>query len=98
MGFDSCSANKFFKIMHSFDKGNLFEMMTEPCESTCFSQYINVKGKAFPCSFLEGEKGYRGIDILRIKNFLKEMWFEKSVIQFRQRLIENGRICPHFSI
>jgi MoaA/NifB/PqqE/SkfB family radical SAM enzyme len=98
IGFDSCSANKFLKVIKDHKNRKMLEMMTESCESTCFSQYINVVGKAFPCSFLEGEKGYKGINMLTIKNFLKEVWFEPSIVKFRQILIENGRNCPHFSV
>jgi len=98
IGFDSCSANKFLQVIKNHKKRAIFEMMTEPCESTCFSLYINVEGKAFPCSFLEGENGIEGINVLQVNDFLNNIWFEENNKKFRQKLIKNGRECPCFII
>lgn len=98
IGFDSCSAIKFLKAVKNHEKKTMLEVMTEPCESSCFSLYINVEGIAYPCSFLEGENGYNGIDILKTDNFLKEVWFKDSIKLFRENLIKNQRYCPHFKI
>lgn len=98
IGFDSCSAAKFLNTFINQEKKNIFEVMIEPCESCCFSLYINVDGIAYPCSFLEGENGYNGINILKTDNFLEDVWFKDSISLFRKKLIMNQRCCPHFKI
>lgn len=63
IGFDSCSApmmdTRFFEKYKDY---------IEPCESTLFSIYIDVNGKAYPCSFSTGEMGMQGIDMLQEEN------------------------------
>lgn len=98
MGFDSCSANKILHVLRNHPNYEMFKMMAEPCESTCFSQYINVDGIAYPCSFLEGEQGYEGMNVFEAKSFLKEIWHGPSNVRFRKLLIENQRRCPRFEI
>ncbi len=41
----------------------MYKILSEPCESACFSFYINVDGIAYPCSFLEAEPGFEGINL-----------------------------------
>ncbi|NQU83288.1 MAG: hypothetical protein HQ536_01110, partial [Parcubacteria group bacterium] len=65
IGFDSCSAPMFLKAIRHRKNYERLKMMVEPCESTCFSFYLNVEGKGYPCSFAEGEKGWKGIDVLK---------------------------------
>jgi hypothetical protein len=98
IGFDSCSANSFLEAVQERRGYSLLERMAEPCESGLFSAYINVEGKYFPCSFTEGEKGIKGIDLLKIKDFMKEVWYAPSVISWRKRLIGNCRSCPIFNV
>ncbi len=98
IGFDSCSSTKFFNAIDNHKKRKMLEVMTDPCESSCFSLYVNVKGKVYPCSFLEGENGYNGIDILKTDDFLKTVWYKDSIRLFRENLIKNQRSCPHFVI
>ena len=98
IGFDSCSANKVLEVLKYQVNYQMIEMMSEPCESSCFSLYINVEGKVFPCSFLEGEMGYKGIDLLNLNDFLDEVWFAQEIKKFRRKLIKNGRKCPCFII
>ncbi|KKN23398.1 hypothetical protein LCGC14_0905450 [marine sediment metagenome] len=98
MGFDSCSANKVLAILKDKQNYQMIEMMSEPCESSCFSLYINVEGIAYPCSFLEGENGFEGIDLLNLNNFFKGVWFNVSIKKFREKLVRLDRNCPHFNI
>ena len=87
------------------DKENkkMFEMLAEPCESTLFSQYINVEGKAFPCSFTEGERGYEGIDVVNCNDFMTDVWYSPAAKEFREKLLNNKdcrgcRKCPQFDL
>jgi sulfatase maturation enzyme AslB (radical SAM superfamily) len=98
IGFDSCSANSFLKSIQNHPFHSDLAAMVEPCESMGFSIYVNVKGKIFPCSFLEGEKGYKGVDLFHCENFLDEIWNGKTATEFRLKLQEKKRSCPHFQI
>ncbi len=98
IGFDSCSANKVLEVLKYQENYQMIEMMSEPCESSCFSLYINVEGKVYPCSFLEGECGFDGIDLLPTNNFLRDIWFEVRIKNFREKLLSQDRNCPHFNI
>jgi MoaA/NifB/PqqE/SkfB family radical SAM enzyme len=98
-GFDSCSANKFLDAVKDHPNYGKFKQMAEPCESTCFSLYIDVDGKVFPCSFCEGENEWtEGIDVISFSNFVKEVWNCPKLTSFRNNLIACGRNCPMFQI
>jgi MoaA/NifB/PqqE/SkfB family radical SAM enzyme len=97
-GFDSCSANIFVSSVDKEEK-DLMETISEPCESGLFSSYINCRGQFFVCSFAEGEDQWiEGIDVPTCKDFLQDVWFHPRVIDWRKRLIENGRNCPIFDL
>ncbi|NVM53069.1 MAG: radical SAM protein [Candidatus Helarchaeota archaeon] len=98
IGFDSCSTHNLLKAVKDNDNYETFNLMVEPCESSCFSYYINVEGIGYPCSFLEGENGYRGINIKEIPDFLKDAWYHDFTVNFRNKLLKNNRICPQFKI
>ena len=53
IGFDSCWCYNFLESIKDSDKYKQLSTYAEPCESTLFSIYVNVFGKAFPCSFCE---------------------------------------------
>ena len=79
--------------------------MIEPCESGLFSLYINVEGKSYFCSFLEGEEDVIGFDLLNCKDFMKEVWFHPEMVEWRSRLLDTTqrnelkcRECPVFTI
>lgn len=102
-GFDSCSAASFMNAVRGRKEYQQLAMMAEPCESTLFSYYINVDAKAFPCSFTENEKHFEGIDLLKVKDFIKDVWFGAETIRFRNKLVYNKDIhgcrnCPIFKI
>ena len=98
LGFDSCSAHKFLKAIKDHRDYEEIEKLVEPCESSCFSYYINVDCEAFPCSFLEGIEGCEGIDVLNCKDFLNDLWNSRPVMNFRDALIENSRQCLYYDI
>ena len=97
IGFDSCSAPHFLKTIENNENYEQLKMMIEPCESTCFSYYINVDGIGFPCSFVEGVEGYNGVNILNTNYFL-EVWNHEETWKFRNALLNNHRSCPIYNL
>lgn len=102
IGFDSCSAPLFAEVIK--DRSDASEIMkyVEPCESCCFSYYINVKGIGYPCSFSEGVDGYKGTDVLNCNDFMKDIWFGDETLRFRTSILNNidsngCRNCPLYS-
>lgn len=103
IGFDSCSAPHFLKSVKERKEYDAYRMLAEPCESTLFSIYINVDGIVYPCSFTEKEQNVEGINLLKSRNFLNDIWFGKATKDFRETLMktkdENGcRNCPKFNL
>lgn len=104
IGFDSCSAPKFLQSVKERPDYKSLEMCSEPCESSLFSAYINVEGDFFPCSFVEGEEGWKeGICVSEVDSFLSEVWNHSKTVQFRNKVITNKdsnncRMCPIFDI
>lgn len=98
IGFDSCSANIFLKSVEGHEHYERFVILSEPCESTCFSAYINSKGYAFPCSFAEGNIDFNGVSVYNCDNFINDVWFSKEFIKFRKVLLGNNRNCPLYKI
>jgi hypothetical protein len=98
IGFDSCSYHKFVKVIGA-KKRKKIDKFCEPCESGLFSMYCNSAGQFFPCSFMEGKDDWvTGLDLVNIKNFYKEIWNNKKVVQWRKRLLANQRACPCYKI
>ena len=99
IGWDSCSCTKFLQATKERENYAKLEMMTDPCESGCFSSYVNVKGEFHPCSFCENEKGWEeGIDVVNCDDFIKDVWNHPRVIEFRNNLLKNNRNCPIYDI
>jgi MoaA/NifB/PqqE/SkfB family radical SAM enzyme len=98
IGFDSCSASSFLKTIEDRVDYKQIAQMVEPCESTLFSYYINVDGVGYPCSFTEGEDGFKGINVLRCKDFVKGVWYNKETVKFRARNCKNCRQCQAFDL
>jgi hypothetical protein len=98
-GFDSCSARNFLRAVEGHPKEAMFKTVAEPCESTCFSSYIDVHGKFYPCSFCEKIKGWEeGLDVVNCKDFLTDIWGNDKTIAFRENLLKCGRSCPVYKI
>lgn len=106
IGFDSCSAFKFLTSVSSHENFDNFLTACDPCESTLFSSYVDVSGKFYPCSFSEGIEGWEdGIDVKSCEDFVKDIWFNKRTVSFRNNLISsscnnslNCRECPIYKI
>ena len=113
-GSDSCGANRLMVALKEYYNGTkdgdkLYQMALssiEPCESTLYSFYVNSDGKAFPCSFMEGEDGWEeGIDLMddKYKNFTTQVWNHPRVLEWRQNAIrciecKGCNQCPHYEI
>ena len=98
IGFDSCSCHKFLESIKERGDYKHLEMMSEPCESTCFSAYVNCKGDFFPCSFAEGEGEWKtGIHVPDCEDY-KGFWNQSKTENFRKILLGNGRHCPLFEV
>lgn len=99
IGFDSCSAPLIYDL---YDKTS--QQLIESCESSLFSIYINVKGEAFPCSFIEQSwHNKNGIDVISTTDFVNEVWNSVTFKTFRNNLINNKdcngcRKCPEFKL
>jgi hypothetical protein len=93
-GFDSCGSTHFLEYIKETGQEHL-EQFIEPCESTAFSGFINTEGKFFACSFAEfGE----GLDVLNCKDFLQDIWYHPSTVEWRNNLLNCKRSCPIYSI
>jgi MoaA/NifB/PqqE/SkfB family radical SAM enzyme len=98
VGFDSCSAHKFLSSVKDSPHYIQYEMASEPCESGCFSSYVNAKGEFYPCSFVEGVGDWtEGISVLNSNSFL-DIWNDQRVVLWRENLLKHRRHCPVFSI
>ena len=99
LGFDSCGCNKFLEAVKDRPDFERLEMMAEPCESSLFSSYIDVDAKFSPCSFCGGQGDWKqGIDVANCKDFLKDVWHNKRVKAFREKLLKCNRNCPVFEV
>ena len=102
IGMDSCSVNKFVKWMGDDEaKKRFYTPMIESCESTLYSIYVNVKGRVFPCSFLEGVDGAIGINLDTDEPV--DFWNNAATEKFRcgavSRLKRNGfNSCPYYKV
>lgn len=98
-GFDSCSAPSFLDAVKDNPSFEDYKTLTEDCESTLFSAYINERGVFYPCSFTEGEGSWKtGISVLESDKF-SEVWFNEKTNKFRRELLGNKdsngcRNCP----
>lgn len=86
VGFDSCSAATFLASMKDHPQFSYLEQLSESCESDRFSGYANVNGVYWHCSFTEDQPGWEGIDLLKINNFMKDVWTAPQVEKFRKCL------------
>jgi MoaA/NifB/PqqE/SkfB family radical SAM enzyme len=99
-GFDSCSCGKFIRatelIEMSPNQRKEISDKSEKCESGKFSGYIDVNGKYWHCSFGENREKGGGIDLLKVNDFIKEVWLSDSVKKWRCELYQLNGECPLF--
>lgn len=89
IGFDSCSAPKFLKAIENRSDKKVLENYCESCESCAFSAYVDASGTFYPCSFMEKEGDWKeGIDLLKIDDFVKEVWYEPRVVKWRDESVK----------
>lgn len=99
VGFDSCSCPKFLASVKDRPDYKELSVVSEPCESSSFSFFVNVEGVGFPCSFAEGVDGWeKGVNIVDCGNFIKEIWNNERMIGFRNSLTRCNRNCPLYDI
>ena len=105
IGMDSCSALKFLMCVKDNKDYIKFLKFIEPCESGLFSLYVNVEGRSYICSFLEGDKNMPRFDLMSCRDFMSEIWFHPEMIKWRQHLLAttknnelNCRECPKYTI
>jgi hypothetical protein len=89
-GHDSCSYPNLIFFSKDSMKENI-RLVAEGCESSRFSLYINVEGKAFPCSFAESK--YNGTSVVDCKSFIDDVWNNTEISSFRESLINSTKIC-----
>lgn len=103
-GMDSCGATKFLKAIKHRPDFDRLNSMVESCESTLYSMYIDCDGIFYPCSFMEREGDWvKGIDMLEVKDFVKQVWFADKVLEWRDSAIKtincNGcNKCPYYNV
>ena len=100
IGFDSCSAPYVVECLKDHPNFDEIQMSCEPCESGCFSSYINTKGEYWHCSFTEDHTDWRAVNVLQCKDFLSEIWFSQEVVKFREKIIAGGKWheCPVYNL
>lgn len=98
-GFDSCSSKKFLDFLDRNPKYGALKGLkqnVEPCESTLFSIYIDVNGKAWPCSFCESLPFVGNLNLT--EDFLQDVWYSTEFKSFRKLLLNNCRSCPVYEV
>lgn len=104
-GFDSCSAPKFDRAVHSLNLNKTqllwLKMCSESCESSLFSSYINVHGEYWNCSFVERSDRFQPVHVLDVQDFLRDVWYSDQVKMFREAVLatqrdDGARLCPAF--
>lgn len=100
IGFDSCNGPTVLKIAQENEEYKKLESAIDPCESLRFSLYINSEGKVYPCSFCEGNDNYKNkeIDMLKVQNFIKEVWYSDMAKEFRKKLTDGCNKCPEYQL
>lgn len=110
IGFDSCTAPNFLRAVEGRPNFEEYKTVSEPCESTLFSYYINVDGIGFPCSFSEGNRGkgssapeFSGVDVVGCEDFIRDVWNAEETQKFRTRVMNNKdhngcRMCPVYDL
>jgi len=80
-GFDSCGCHRVEDIFKKLGRQDLISSI-EPCESSRFSGYFNVKSKYYNCSFCEQLDDHDEIDPYSYKSY-SEFWHSDAVRALR---------------
>jgi len=82
-GVDVCSTKKLL-VFYSEDPE--LNRVAQPCDAGYYNVCINVKGEAFPCSFLEGSEGWETGESLVDKEF-NDVWLGTRFKTHREKLL-----------
>ena len=102
-GSDSCGAGKLLKSLSEQQYKEILPVV-EPCEAGGkFSFYCDVDAKYYPCSFMANEEGdwKKGIDMLTVDDFIKDVWQHPKTLSFREKVDRCNEClggCCHFKI
>ena len=94
-GLDSCGAPDFEiainrNIKLSDKRKEEIISLSESCEGSLMSSYIDVHGVYYPCSFAAGEGDWvEGLDVLNCNDFLKDVWFNEKLKEYRKNLMSD---------
>lgn len=80
-GFDSCGCHRVEDVLRKIGREDLISSI-EPCESSRFSGYWNVKSQYYNCSFCEQLQDHTAIDPYKYGTFT-EFWHSKEVEDLR---------------
>lgn len=98
-GCDSCGANKVLKTYEGKEEYKKILNYVEPCESMCYSYFVNCSGIGFPCSFAEGTDDWKeGIPVYKCDDFVKNIWNHPRSVEFRNRIISCNRNCFLYNV
>ena len=92
VGMDSCSAPMALKCVPDSAIPSI-----EPCESGLFSCFIDVEGNFWPCSFCPGSIDFEPINITKVTDFVKEVWYGAQVSKWRDSLLNSSKGCSSCS-
>jgi hypothetical protein len=94
VGFDSCTAPKFEALVETWDiteeEKSRYLRLSESCESSLFSAYVNVHGEYWHCSFAEDEPSIKSVNLFDVRDFYKDLWYSPQVISFRNRVLNTA--------
>lgn len=95
-GFDSCSAVPVMEALKELGRPELC-MSCEKCESGALSAYINVKGEYWGCSFAEGTKFVKPVNVLDYRSAID--WWNGDEVR-KLRFCENPACasCPIYKL
>lgn len=96
-GFDSCTAPDVEKILRKSGQEELCKCC-ESCESARFSNYVNVNGEYWFCSFSERDSRISPIKVTDY-DLVTDWWNSKELNDFRKRMnLGNEMSCPMFNL
>lgn len=103
LGFDSCSQAKFEQAVRGRDNYTQLIQMSDPCESTAFSVYINVEGLMYSCSFCEKATSFPdGVDTVNCEDFIRDVWNHSETVRWRNHMLMKRGIgcggCPVYDV